>query len=256
MKKTHLISLITAAALTVSTLSGQVIVSETFAGETPGGTLPGTTTTTGGGTWATDDGTNQSPVFVDLGGGDIAIEWTKASGTREHAFNIPSMTQGIYSVDINFKQDGDDNGTTKDAITFRVASTSNMGAGTNTSFFVDRSQQGLALDSWHTVTMIFNGDASPMNYDTTGLTDTGALGGLGTVAAGEAHLFVDGDLFKNDQAAVSGAVTYAGFVAFKSPTTPMIFEMDNFTVSAVPEPSTFALLAGLGALGIALYRRR
>jgi len=241
--------------MTAASVSAQVIVSDTFAGETAGGTLPTTTTTTGGGTWTTDD-TTQFPVFFDRGAGDMAIEWTKASGTREHAFNIPSMTQGIYSVDINFVQDGLDNTTTKDAITFRVASTSNMGAGTNTSFFVDRSLQGFALDTWHTVTMIFNGGASPMNYDTTGLTDTGGLGGLGTVAAGEAHLFADGNLFKNDQAAVSGAVTYAGFVAFRSPTTPMIFEMDNFTVSAVPEPSTFALLAGLGAIGLVIYRRR
>jgi len=30
----------------------------------------------------------------------------------------------------------------------------------------------------------------------------------------------------------------------------------NVTVSAVPEPSTFALLAGMGALGFILYRRR
>jgi hypothetical protein len=182
----------------------QVIVSDTFAGETPGATLPGTTTTTGGGTWVTDDGTNQSPVFVDLGGGDIAIEWTKKAGTREHAFDMPSMTQGIYSVDINFKQDGlHTDGKTKDAITFRVASTLNMAAGTNTGFFVDRSLQGFALDSWHTVTMIFNGEASPLSYDTTGLTDTGALGSLGTVAAETAHLFVDGNLFKIDQAAVA-----------------------------------------------------
>jgi hypothetical protein len=62
-------------------------------------------------------------------------------------------------------------------------------------------------------------------------------------------------LLKIDQAAVAGAVTYAGFVAFQSSDTPMIFEMDNFTVSAVPEPSTFALLAGLGGLGMVLFRR-
>lgn len=31
---------------------------------------------------------------------------------------------------------------------------------------------------------------------------------------------------------------------------------DNFSVSAVPEPSTYAALAGLGALGLALWRKR
>lgn len=31
---------------------------------------------------------------------------------------------------------------------------------------------------------------------------------------------------------------------------------DNFSVTAIPEPSTYAALAGLGALGLALWRRR
>jgi len=32
--------------------------------------------------------------------------------------------------------------------------------------------------------------------------------------------------------------------------------VDNFSVSAIPEPSTYAAFAGLGALGLALWRRR
>ncbi len=31
---------------------------------------------------------------------------------------------------------------------------------------------------------------------------------------------------------------------------------DNFSVSAIPEPSTYAAFAGLGALGLAFWRRR
>lgn len=32
-------------------------------------------------------------------------------------------------------------------------------------------------------------------------------------------------------------------------------QIDNFTVSAIPEPSTYAALAGIGALGLAIWRR-
>ena len=34
------------------------------------------------------------------------------------------------------------------------------------------------------------------------------------------------------------------------------FTIDSVTVSAIPEPSTYAMLAGLGALGLAAWRRR
>ena len=202
----------------------------------------------------TDD-TNQAPVFFDRGAGDMAIQWTKGGGTKEHAFDMQATTQGIYSIDLKFVQDGDDNGATKDAITFRVSTVSTL-LGDRTNMFIDRSQRGLSLDTWYNVTMVFNGDSSALNYDTTGLTDTNTLGGLGVVAAGSADLFIDGNLIQDELAGGLASFTHAGFVTFKSPTTPVIFEMDNFSVSAVPEPSTFALLAGLGCLGVVLYRRR
>ncbi|MBC8010188.1 MAG: PEP-CTERM sorting domain-containing protein, partial [Burkholderiales bacterium] len=33
-------------------------------------------------------------------------------------------------------------------------------------------------------------------------------------------------------------------------------EFSNFEISAIPEPSTYSVLAGLGVLGLAAFRRR
>jgi hypothetical protein len=217
-------------------------ITDTFAGGNPGSDLyTSPLTTTGFSFWTTDD-TNQKPVFVDPGDGDIAIEWTKAGGTREHAFELPPVTQGVFSADINFIQDGFDAGAAagsqvKNAITFRVSTASNLGAGTFMPAFINRSLRGMALNTWYTVTMIFNGDVSAsLDYDTTGLTDTNTVGGLGSVGPGAADIFIDGNLVVDENAGITGAFTYAGFIAFKSPTTPMIVRFDNFSVTEVPAP--------------------
>jgi hypothetical protein len=47
-------------------------------------------------------------------------------------------------------------------------------------------------------------------------------------------------------------------IAFAVGTYDNVFSIDNFSIStvAVPEPSTYALFAGVAALSVALYRRR
>jgi len=51
----------------------------------------------------------------------------------------------------------------------------------------------------------------------------------------------------------SGAITGFGIFA-NGPIASIRF--DNFTLTAIPEPSTFAALAGAGVLGLAAFRRR
>jgi hypothetical protein len=238
--KTRLLTALSTTALLGSAVlhAATLPVTDTFEGETPGNDLytsPGTTT--GDATWTTDDA-NQYPVFVDTGDGDIAIEWSKVAGTREHAFDIPPMTRGVFSADFNFIQDGDDNGNVKDAVTFRVSTASNLGAGTFLAAFIDRSARAMELNTWYNVTMVFNGDAAPLNYDTTGLTDTGLVGGLGSVGPGAVDVFLNGNLIVDENEGASGAFTYAGFVAFKSPTLPQIVQFDNFSVTEVIEDTT------------------
>jgi hypothetical protein len=45
-------------------------------------------------------------------------------------------------------------------------------------------------------------------------------------------------------------------IAFAVGTFNNMFAIDNFTITAVPEPSSFAALAGLGVLGATMLRRR
>lgn len=59
----------------------------------------------------------------------------------------------------------------------------------------------------------------------------------------------------------SGSATFARFVSQDTSQAGMFAvawwaNETNFTVSAIPEPSTYAALAGLGALGLAFWRRR
>jgi hypothetical protein len=237
--KTLLLASTTALVLGTFALNAATLpVIDTFEGEIPGNDLytsPGTTT--GDATWTTAD-TNQLPVFVDRGDGDIAIEWTKGPGTRRHAFDIPPMTRGVASMDLNFIQDGDDNGNVKDAIYLRVANDPGLGAGTFAAAWIDRSAKELELNTWYTITLIFNGEDSTLNYDTTGLTDNDGLGGLGTVSPGLADVFIDGNLTTDEGNGIVSTFTYAGFIAFQSNTTPMIFQMDNFSVTEVIEDTT------------------
>jgi hypothetical protein len=227
-----------AALLGAASLPGATLpVADDFTGATPGNTLPGWTTTTGGAVWATAD-TNQFPAFVDRGDGNIAIEWSKGTGTRRHAFDIPAMTQGVLKADFNCIQDGDDNGTVKDALYIRVANVANLAAGTFAGAFIDRSIQGLELNTWHTATVIFNGDVEPLAYATTGLNDSGGLGGLGTVASGFADVFLDGKLISDEAVGIVGTFTYAGMILFASSTTPQIVRYDNFSVTEVVKDTT------------------
>lgn len=235
----------------LSVLNAQTLISitDTFEGENAGGGLYDdantAATTTGGSSWVTDDG-SQLPSFVDRGGGNIAIQIDKTGGTRENAIRIPSLTQGYFSFDFNFIQDGLQGSTTKDSFTLRLASDSALTTN-HSSGFIDRSAQNIALGEWHNVKLFFNSGTEVFNYDTTGLTDSSGTGGLGTLDPSKLALFLDNDLIsnsKNDDGA-TGPLNYAGFVIYKSLDQDLIIQFDNFEVNGIPEVANYALISGL-----------
>jgi len=56
-------------------------------------------------------------------------------------------------------------------------------------------------------------------------------------------------------AAILTGPTITGFGIYKTASSGST-RFDNFTITAIPEPSTFAALAGAGVLGLAAFRRR
>jgi hypothetical protein len=228
----------TAASLQAATLP----IADDFAGAEVDKFLPGRIIVTGDTKWETADA-DQFPKFFDRGDGNIAIEWNKGANNRRIAFAIPPMTQGVLSGDFCFIQDGlQSDGTVRDVVHIRVANAALLTAtGTNASAFIDRSIQGIELNTWHTATLIFNGDVADLQYATTGLTNTKELDGFGTVASGKADVFLDGNLITNDANGIVGQYTHAGIALFFSsslPTTNQIVQYDNFSLTEVVQNTT------------------
>jgi hypothetical protein len=76
---------------------------------------------------------------------------------------------------------------------------------------------------------------------------------------------LNGLLLEGENVAATSTTTFnftyaAGTdIAFAVGTYNHIFSIDNFSIAPaapIPEPSTYAMMAGLGALGLVLYRRR
>lgn len=93
--------------------------------------------------------------------------------------------------------------------------------------------------AWDAGTQVLN---SYYSFDGTNYTSLAAFAPVSQWTGGAAASGFFFEVFANSNAA--GAISAGSAYA------------DNFAVSAIPEPSTYAAFAGLGALGLAFWRRR
>jgi len=101
-----------------------------------------------------------------------------------------------------------------------------------------------------TITWVINNSGAPINYND-------PSGGTSSLANDTFDAWIGNSLELSSVTATSAGVSLTDFkFAFSSSAENAGVYFDSISVSAVPEPSSFAALLGLGALGLVATRRR
>jgi uncharacterized membrane protein YdcZ (DUF606 family) len=183
------------------------------------------------------------------------VAWTKAGGTD--AFSIGGFSSELLVIDFDFYltagPDAND-----DLFNFRVSSENDLNgdfandATAQLQAQFNASDQGFALDTWNSATLYVNGSTSSYDF------------GASTVASATIDIFIGGSSVGTSTSVGAGggvdglgAFSHAGVLMFNGQNGTAM-QMDNFSLTTVvvPEPSTYALIAGALALAGVMIRRR
>ncbi|MDP4883371.1 MAG: PEP-CTERM sorting domain-containing protein [Opitutales bacterium] len=232
--------------------------------------------------WDGGDATQQNLITMS-GTNDYAVLDTSVAKRNYHAINQTSWTMSAgttATIGFDFRYDhlagGDITGDFNKAFLAVLVSTNNAwwASGVKTFNIVNR---GSAIGSSLQIAPWVEGwvPHASVGVDTTagGLSDTLRVELLltdnGTTILGQASIFNGASLLytstEYDMVIASASTLYAGFttgfnnvgnIAISEVNNIDSIQIDNFSVTTVPEPSTFALLAGMFALGSVMMRRR
>lgn len=268
MKKaaTHLLAATASFAFTISASASVIFTDDFETGETVGSAPADSNWVPVQGGIIVRDSTTEAP--FGAGNQYLEVEGRQSGGNGFSFARNESLTGNLATVSFDFSWDGDntdsymrwtlrgDNGTNNLRPLHRI----DVGGGANDIAVVASGATGpqVNVDTPYRFDVVFNFTGSA----------TAAYNGANTVAANSMDLWIDGVLVIDDEAFDRGnnanntAFTDFGFWA-QTGTDPTFgnFYFDNYqvedmaVVTAIPEPSSFALI-GLGVLGLLGRRKR
>ena len=169
--------------------------------------------------------------------GTGTLQWSGVTDDSSGFFpsaNLSSNTADIVADDSGLTSLGGGSG-------FLVAG--NPDAGTATLTFTNLNLSGLTGTQLDFAALTQNFDGS------SGINFGGDLGGILNLSGSDAAYSVDAS-------ALDGISNASFTMSFSNLNTVENIALDNIQITAVPEPSAFAVLAGLVALGFVAVRRR
>lgn len=244
-----------AAPLSAQTLVNQWRFGESDSGAASGNTFGATTTATVGATNLTVTGT--ITYSNDVAGSGSSLSASFGSSAQFGADVFSGLTSSAsFIMEAWFKP------TTATGSRLLIyngnASTTGIGLllnGTNVDVLrggqADTIVAGYNLNQWNYAALVYDGGAGTINVFVNGATTpayTLASGATFNALTGESQSFLIGQ-------GLSGSMDEARISTFTSGTFNTSMLSYN-SMSAIPEPSTYAALVGACALGLAAYRRR